>query len=571
MSRRDSSSRCCFISLSQNRFCHRDRTCVTRTCAKETRRRDRQGRIVRPQLPQTSHPQRHERPPFGAGPPGRVGWKKLLERALDTLGRDQESLGLEALRAAGLLLEPRDYTAAVAALGRRNWWPVALCLLADLLQRAGGSGLEPSTVTFNAAMVTLGWQQSLWLLRGLQMDTAGLEVDVISYNSCMGVAIRTMRWQTACSLAEDLRQRGLEADAFTLNTLISGCNQDLQNKSNWQRAIQLLREMELQKIPRDRITYNAAISVMASSLQWITAITLLTLGLEQQASLNFNARSFNSAIRACSSLQHDLWEQALALLQRMQRCSVPPDAVTCASLTQSLSMGGKWRQILELQTYLRKLSTALDVVAYSSVVAGLGVCLQWERALVFFECMSDESIEPDIVAYTSAVTAAGYGGQWAIALAFVDRATSQGLLADTPLYNAAIAACGSCHQWQIAQSIFLSMRGLHLTQDSVSMTSVVSAMERGRQWSFALLSLQEARQLGLQTHSFSQNAALAACSAAGRWTAALSIFENMAYLSLVPDSLMQSPLVMECEQRSLSGQESQLLGPLCNPVEQAID
>ncbi|CAE7488648.1 unnamed protein product [Symbiodinium natans] len=174
-----------------------------------------------------------------------------------------------------------------------------------------------------------------------------------------------------------------------------------RRSGNWERALALLAEMELQSFRPDLIAISVAISVCEKMGRWEAALDLLW-ELPQRR-FRADVVAYSSAVSSCSKAAN--WPAALQLLDAAQRDEVKPNSVT-----------------------------------YNGAITACGRASEWKRALAMLEEAKAGRLDPEEVSvHTSAISACGAASQWQLAVALLQEAEAG--RANVVLYNAAMC-CG---------------------------------------------------------------------------------------------------------------------------------
>ena len=111
--------------------------------------------------------------------------------------------------------------------------------------------------------------------------------------------------------------------AFINNATISACEKGGQ----WEKALELLREMSDRGIEPNVISYSAAISACEKGSQWEKALDLLREMSDR--GIEPDVISYSAAISACE--KGGQWEKALDLFQEMANCGIEPNVIFAIS------------------------------------------------------------------------------------------------------------------------------------------------------------------------------------------------------------------------------------------------
>jgi len=201
---------------------------------------------------------------------------------------------LDAMSSHGVAPNSYSLGATISCLGRAGEWQRALELLDRMKQ---DYGVAPDTIVCNAALSALErsgqWQASRDLLRDMKKGKRGFSKnctpDLTSYASVVSAHARAGEWEGALEFSrqagsssnnaggsrsadvqhfvDERWKRGVEAIGYT--AAIKAC------KSDWQKALAVLTEMQNAGVRPDRVAFNAAIAACAEGGQWERALELM--------------------------------------------------------------------------------------------------------------------------------------------------------------------------------------------------------------------------------------------------------------------------------------------------------
>merc|ERR1719379_2743863 len=100
------------------------------------------------------------------------------------------------------------------------------------------------------------------------------------------------------------------------------------------------------------------------------------------------------------------WEQALQLLDEMERKRIEPSAATYSAVISACRRGGQWERILDLwaemkQQHRTQVTTA---ATYGAVIEACERARFWEHALRLLGVMQHKQIRPEVGTYEAAIS-----------------------------------------------------------------------------------------------------------------------------------------------------------------------
>jgi len=103
------------------------------------------------------------------------------------------------------------------------------------------------------------------------MKDTGLKVNTITYNSAIAALSKAARnsaeditvllWEKALDLIQDMEEKGVRRDSFTFSSAISTCG----SAGRWEEAVDLIKTMKRDGAKPNRVAYTSAISACANS------------------------------------------------------------------------------------------------------------------------------------------------------------------------------------------------------------------------------------------------------------------------------------------------------------------
>ncbi|CAL1138925.1 unnamed protein product [Cladocopium goreaui] len=231
------------------------------------------------------------------------------------------------------------------------------------------------------------------------------------------------------------------------------------------------------------------------------------------------------------------WQSAVAVLEDMRICSIPPSSVSFSLIVGSCRVADEWRWPLAMlgldpeslwgsvagacqQAAQWRWSAWLlekhgeDQLTESTFNLALSICKvarQWQRAL---DLVYAHPGRPGDFALASTIKACE--ARWQRCLTLLERQLDVGPIGPVVI-TTAISACEKAKKWQAA---------LHLArcvEDCVALSSVMSACVQGSEWQRALCLFSRAGNIDAVTWSV----AASACDRGSSWELAFHLFREM--------------------------------------------
>ncbi|CAL1159946.1 unnamed protein product [Cladocopium goreaui] len=218
------------------------------------------------------------------------------------------------------------------------------------------------------------WHQALHFKDSLV--TLALRPDTVLYGSLLHACRES--WEIAVMLLEEMCHERINRDLICFNAALSA----LATAGRWQEALRLMRRMERP----DVVSFTAAISACGAAAQWRRAVDLLSVSLHTLTE-TIDTRCFNSCLAACENAS--VWVMALALLDHMSGSDrsdrIEPSVVSFNSATSSAMSASVWQMALLLWLQMPKQMIQPDIVSLGIAVSACEKGAQWQLALHFLQ------------------------------------------------------------------------------------------------------------------------------------------------------------------------------------------
>ena len=229
------------------------------------------------------------------------------------------------------------------------------------------------------------------------------------------MCIKGGKTRRALTLFQVVKDKGLPIDTYCYTAAIEACAK--ARMSN--KALELLDEMEERGIEPSQVTYSVAITACCNRK------ALDILELMRRKNMSINLINYNAAITALSKAakqslkehsrtdnggdenQVPLWEEAMALLERMKEDGIEPDGFSFCSAISCCGAQGRWKEALHLIDTMQTGGprTRPNKIAYTAAIASCGRSGEVDHALRLFHQMKEQGLSADRVAYNAMFSA----------------------------------------------------------------------------------------------------------------------------------------------------------------------
>jgi pentatricopeptide repeat protein len=233
------------------------------------------------------------------------------------------------------------YQSAVAAAANAVQPSIALKLLED----AKASGISITVVGYNAAISAAAracdWKLSKYILDSMRDSCDAPDPDSVSYGTVMSAFQKCGEWDRILDLLRDMKERKIPLDGLVLSSALHACQQlGLAEKAV--EYFELMKDVESSQHIRyttghrqplekpDAVAYRLAISACARGGAWQKGIQILEEYIQDGCHDDNDVVAWTAAITGCEYA--GAWKEAFALLDRMRRQNVQPNEVTFAAV-----------------------------------------------------------------------------------------------------------------------------------------------------------------------------------------------------------------------------------------------
>ncbi|XP_031286679.1 pentatricopeptide repeat-containing protein At3g29290 isoform X2 [Pistacia vera] len=235
--------------------------------------------------------------------------------------------------------------AVIGSCTKEGKWDLALNQFRDMLN----GGLKPNLITCNALINSLakaGEVKLAFKVHGM-MKLLGHSPDVYTWNALLSALYKANQHADALQLFESMkREQSCELNEHLYNTALMSC----QKSSLWEKALQLLWQMEA-------------------------------------SGQSVSTSSYNLVIGACESARKP--KVALQVYEHMIHQKCTPDIFTYLSLIRSCVWGSLWTEVEQI------LAVNPDASLYNAVIQGMCLRRKFDSAKKMYTRMRESGLKPD--------------------------------------------------------------------------------------------------------------------------------------------------------------------------------
>ncbi|XP_031286678.1 pentatricopeptide repeat-containing protein At3g29290 isoform X1 [Pistacia vera] len=236
--------------------------------------------------------------------------------------------------------------AVIGSCTKEGKWDLALNQFRDMLN----GGLKPNLITCNALINSLakaGEVKLAFKVHGM-MKLLGHSPDVYTWNALLSALYKANQHADALQLFESMkREQSCELNEHLYNTALMSC----QKSSLWEKALQLLWQMEA-------------------------------------SGQSVSTSSYNLVIGACESARKP--KVALQVYEHMIHQKCTPDIFTYLSLIRSCVWGSLWTEVEQILAQVNP-----DASLYNAVIQGMCLRRKFDSAKKMYTRMRESGLKPD--------------------------------------------------------------------------------------------------------------------------------------------------------------------------------
>lgn len=319
---------------------------------------------------------------------------------------------------------PRVVAVVLGVLGRARQDSLA----EEVFLRFAGEGA--TVQVFNAMMGVYARSGRFDDVRQLldAMRDRGIEPDLVSFNTLINARAKSgsLPAGIALDLLLEVRQAGLRPDVITYNTLISVCSKG----SNLDDAVAVFEEMIASECRPDLWTYNAMVSVHGRCGKAQEAERMFRELVEKGFAPD--AITYNSLLYAFA--KEGNVEKVEHVCEELVKAGFKKDGITYNTMIHMYGKMGRLHLALGLYDEMRAIGCTPDAVTYTVLIDSLGKMDRISEAGKVLEEMADGGLKPSLVTFSALICAYAKGGRRAEAERTFDRMVASGVKPDRLAY-----------------------------------------------------------------------------------------------------------------------------------------
>ncbi|EFN58573.1 hypothetical protein CHLNCDRAFT_140730 [Chlorella variabilis] len=467
---------------------------------------------------------------------------------------------LAARQAAGLALDQRSSTAAIAGLGAGGRLADALDVFCRAWEQYECRTVEVANAAISACANQGNWEAAQEVVS--IMEREGIQRDVITYNSLIKAAAAAGLLPHAVRTYRELAAAGLRPTTFTYAALFTAAAKARHGDAAW--LLRTWDEMEAAGVAPNNYVVSALFSAASHAPctpaqldRLFAALALLRsfgppndtvytslLTLIQRQAIQ------ERAVDVWTAVKQDGVRQTPHLYSSLFAACAPgaSPALVEVALEAADAMQDSWQECVA-RSQPRPHYERDMLVAYNALLHLLGSIGQLQRSLGVYRGMRRRGPAPDVVTYNTLIAAAAHGGNVQAAMrTFSDMVDAD--IEPTERTAGALLHCyAKARDAASARRVFEGMAQLGVRPNLEIYTSLIDACVQagGKQWTqFAFQLVEEMRREGLAPSAVTYGCLLAACEKAGDVTRAFALYKQACDEGVAPSDQMHDMLISMC-------------------------
>jgi len=230
-------------------------------------------------------------------------------------------------------------------------------------------------------------------------------VNSVIYCSILKGFAREKKLDRVWDVYQFMCTKRMEMSLITFNTIVDAC----ARSGRMDHLPKIMQDMKKHHVDANIVTYSTIIKGYCQAGDMPTAFSILA---KMKAETNFKPDEimYNSMLDGCS--HNDLFEEGLALLEKMLEDEIVPSNFTLSIMVRLLNRAHKTEKAFELvQSITQKYKFRPNVHVYTSLIQACVGSRQLARCLTVLQDMVNDWVQPDGRVYVVLVRAFNNNGQ----------------------------------------------------------------------------------------------------------------------------------------------------------------
>ncbi|CAN6343324.1 unnamed protein product [Urochloa humidicola] len=471
---------------------------------------------------------------------GAVEKGKLLTATIGALGKigrpDLAKRAFDSGIAGGYGNTVFAHSALISAYARSGLATEAM----GVLELMKGSGLRPTTVSYNAVIDACGkggvdLRVTLGYFRQMLQD--GLCPDRKTFNSLLAACSRAGHLEDARTIFDEMIHLGSGRDIYTYNTFVDA----ICKCGNMELAMQVVLDMEEKNVKPNVVTYSTLMDGFSKLEKYDEALKLR--GKMKSLGIQLDRVCYNTLLAIY--VKTGKYDEITTVCEEMESLGIEKDTVTYNSLINGYGKQGRLDMVAFLVQDMRAQGVAPSVLTYSTLIDIYSKAGMHGDAFNVYLDFKESGLKADVVLFSSFIDTLAKNGLVECALSLLDEMMKMGIKPNVVTYNTIIDAFGKSkilteedpeigdmgivgvYAGQIVRAANPATRG--------GRSAIDVRMRRSHELFFILELFQRMIQQGVRPNVVTFSAILNACSRCNNFEDAallleqLRLFDNFVY------------------------------------------
>ncbi|KAK3272864.1 hypothetical protein CYMTET_18859 [Cymbomonas tetramitiformis] len=302
-------------------------------------------------------------------------------------------------------------------------------------------------------------------------------------------------------------------------------------------SLALFAQLKAAQAMLDSSVYHEALDIYCKGKQMDAAVDLLQ-EIEDQGLVD--AKAYNYIIRGLGRVGK--WQEAGAMLERMQTRGVAPTEHIYLSLFHAYEFNNQWELALELSPALLAVGGDGGNRGFAAVANGHAKRREWDKMTSVLQNMRAQAVTPDFITYGALAVTCSKQKQPQMLAELLEEMRRDGMDADG--YAKVLQDLGQRGRWSDLMQAFEWVRGEAGCQvNAFHYSAAISGLAKAKKANKALQLLDDMKEQGVPLDVVTYTALMKTCSKSGKAEKVLELFDEMCSAGLEPNTVAYTVLV----------------------------